>query len=60
LGLSLGLQVNAGHGLRYDNVTLVARIPGLHTLNIGHSIVARAVLVGFEQAVREMRQLIKA
>lgn len=58
LGKALGLQVNAGHGLRYDNVRPVAQLAGLHALNIGHSIVARAVLVGLEGAVREMRQLI--
>jgi len=58
LGQRLGLRVNAGHGLRYDNVLAVGRIDGVHTLNIGHSIVARAVLVGMERAVREMRELI--
>ena len=56
-GLSLGLVVNAGHGLRYDNTRPVAAIAGLDTLNIGHSIVARALLVGMERAVREMRAL---
>jgi pyridoxine 5-phosphate synthase len=50
-----GLQVNAGHGLRLDNVKPVAAIPEIVELNIGHSIVARAVLVGMESAVREMR-----
>jgi len=55
---SLGLRVNAGHGLRYTNVELVRSIPRLVTLNIGHSIVSRAVTVGLEQAVREMRTLI--
>jgi pyridoxine 5-phosphate synthase len=49
-----GLQVNAGHGLNYDNVVWMKKIPGLHTLNIGHSIVARAVFVGLRRAVREM------
>jgi pyridoxine 5-phosphate synthase len=57
-GQALGLAVNAGHGLRYDNVRPVAAIPGMGVLNIGHSIVARAVLVGMEQAVREMRSLV--
>ena len=52
---SRGLQVNAGHGLRLDNVKPVAAIPEIVELNIGHSIVARAVLVGMESAVREMR-----
>jgi pyridoxine 5-phosphate synthase len=49
------LQVNAGHGLDYDNVGPVAAIPELFELNIGHSIVSRAVFVGLTQAVREMR-----
>jgi pyridoxine 5-phosphate synthase len=53
-----GLELNAGHGLTYRNVVPVARIDGMGELNIGHSIVARAVLVGLTQAVREMRALI--
>lgn len=53
--ISLGLQVNAGHGLTYWNVYPVALIPGMEELNIGHSIVSRAVLVGMERAVREMK-----
>jgi pyridoxine 5-phosphate synthase len=53
-----GLALNAGHGLTYRNVVPVARIEGMGELNIGHSIVARAVLVGFTQAVREMKALI--
>lgn len=57
-GRALGLVVNAGHGLRYDNTGPVAAIPGMDTLNIGHSIVARALLVGMEAAVREMRALV--
>jgi pyridoxine 5-phosphate synthase len=57
-GRELGLIVNAGHGLRYDNTRPVATIAGIDTLNIGHSIVARALLVGMEQAVREMRVLV--
>ncbi len=56
--LDMGLMVNAGHGLNYDNVTAVARIPGLRGLYIGHGIIARAVFVGLERAVREMRILI--
>jgi len=52
---SLGLRVNAGHGLTYWNVRPVAQIPGMEELNIGHSIIARAVLVGLERAVREMK-----
>lgn len=50
----LGIQVNAGHGLNLENVAGIFRMPYLDTLNIGHSIVARAVFVGLEQAVREM------
>lgn len=53
----MGLTLHAGHGLNYQNVVPVARIAGMHELNIGHSIVARAVMVGMERAVREMRQL---
>jgi pyridoxine 5-phosphate synthase len=48
-----------GHGLTYTNVQAVARIAGLEELNIGHSIVARAVLVGMERAVREMKEAIR-
>jgi pyridoxine 5-phosphate synthase len=53
-GRKLGLEVHAGHGLTYRNVHAVARLPGIGELNIGHSIVARAVLIGMERAVREM------
>ena len=56
----LGLVVAAGHGLHYGNVAAVASIPEVEELNIGHSIVARAVLVGLERAVREMKELIAA
>jgi pyridoxine 5-phosphate synthase len=57
----LGLQVNAGHGLHYSNVReYIEDVPHLHTLNIGHAIVARAVFVGLKQAVREMLVLIGA
>jgi pyridoxine 5-phosphate synthase len=55
----LGLKVAAGHGLNYQNVLPVAAIPEIEELNIGHSIVARAVLVGFERAVREMKDLLR-
>jgi pyridoxine 5-phosphate synthase len=58
--LALGLRVNAGHGLTYWNVAPVARLAGMEELNIGHSIIARAVLVGLERAVREMKQAIHA
>ncbi|MEW6417763.1 MAG: pyridoxine 5'-phosphate synthase [Nitrospirota bacterium] len=57
--LSIGLGVNAGHGLNYFNVIKIASIQGLRGLYIGHSIVSRAVLVGMERAVREMKELIK-
>ncbi|MDJ0845164.1 pyridoxine 5'-phosphate synthase [Crocosphaera sp.] len=53
--LSLGLRVNAGHGLTYINVYPVACLLGMEELNIGHTIVSRAVLVGMERAVREMK-----
>ena len=53
-----GLVLNAGHGLTYRNVVPVARLAGMGELNIGHSIVARAVFVGFSQAVREMKSLV--
>jgi pyridoxine 5-phosphate synthase len=56
--LSLGLVLHAGHGLTYRNVKPIAAIAGISELNIGHSIVARALMVGFEQAVREMKKLV--
>lgn len=55
---SLGLAVHAGHGLTYRNVTPVAAIPGIEELNIGHSVVSRAVMVGMSAAVTEMRALV--
>lgn len=58
-GKKLGLQVNAGHGLNYVNVRQVLALGGIQELNIGHSIVARAVLVGMDRAVREMVALLK-
>lgn len=54
----LGMHLHAGHGLTYFNVRRVAELEGMEELNIGHSIVARALMVGFQQAVREMKQLI--
>ena len=57
LGRSLGLIVNAGHGLHYHNVAPVAAIAGIAELNIGHAIVARAVYSGLAEAVREMKRL---
>ncbi len=59
LAQGLGLRVNAGHGLTYWNAEPVARIPGMEELNIGHSIISRAVLVGLDRAVREMQQIIQ-
>ena len=58
--IALGLRVNAGHGLTYWNTAPVARIAGMEELNIGHSIISRAALVGLERAVREMKALIQA
>jgi pyridoxine 5-phosphate synthase len=58
VALKHGLLLHMGHGLTYRNVVPVARIPGVSELNIGHSIVARAVMVGFERAVREMKELV--
>lgn len=55
---SLGLEVNAGHGLNYENVRAVARIEGINELNIGHSIIARAVFTGIGEATRQMLEII--
>ncbi len=57
LGESLGLEVNAGHGLHYHNVTAIARLPQVRELNIGHAIIARALFSGLAEAVREMKRL---
>jgi len=51
---SLGLQVNAGHGINYTNIALIRELPHIAELNIGHSIIARALAIGLEHAVREM------
>lgn len=59
-GRELGLAVHAGHGLTYENVRPVAAIGDLEELNIGHSIVSRAVFVGLDAAVREMAALVKS
>ena len=56
---NIGLKVNAGHGLSYNNVSQIAAIPQILELNIGHSIISRAVLTGLHEAVREMKRLIK-
>ena len=58
LAARLGLEVHAGHGLDYQNVLPIAQIPEIVELNIGHSIIARAVMVGIERAVREMKELL--
>lgn len=58
LAYKLGMGVNAGHGLTYRNVKRLTQIPEIVEYNIGHSIVARAVLVGLDRAVREMKQLV--
>jgi pyridoxine 5-phosphate synthase len=55
----LGMRLHAGHGLNYHNVIPIAGIPHMHELNIGHAIIARAVFVGLERAVREMKELIR-
>jgi len=60
VALDVGLLLHMGHGLTYRNVSRVAAIPGVSELNIGHSIVARAIMVGFQQAVREMKALVSA
>ncbi|MBO6181632.1 pyridoxine 5'-phosphate synthase [bacterium] len=59
LAQELGLRVNAGHGLNYENVKRMHEIEGLYELNIGHSIISRAIFVGLEQAVIEMIELVK-
>ncbi len=56
-GKSLGLRVNAGHGLNEENVQLIARIPEISELNIGHAIVAQAIFKGWTKAIQDMRQL---
>lgn len=58
-GREAGLAIHAGHGLTYENVTPVAALEGVEELNIGHSVVARAVFVGLERAVREMVELVR-
>ena len=59
MAMAMGLRVNAGHGLTYQNVEPVAAIPGMEELNIGHTIVTRAVAVGLQQAVQDMKALIR-
>lgn len=59
-GAALGLHVNAGHGLHYHNVQRIAAIPAVRELNIGHAIVAHALFVGWDRAVREMKAMMSA
>jgi pyridoxine 5-phosphate synthase len=54
----LGMALHAGHGLNYHNVQPVASLARMHELNIGHSIIARALMVGMRNAVREMKELV--
>jgi pyridoxine 5-phosphate synthase len=58
LGIDLGLEVHAGHGLTYQNVQRMAELGPFGEFNIGHTIVARSVLVGMREAVREMKALL--
>lgn len=57
LGTTLGLLVNAGHGLNYQNIAPIAAIPDIRELNIGHAIIARALFTGLQESVREMKRL---
>jgi len=59
-GHGLGLQINAGHGLHLGNTQDIVRLPHMVELNIGHSIIARAIFVGLREAVREMKELVLA
>jgi pyridoxine 5-phosphate synthase len=59
VGLEMGIGIHAGHGLTYQNVSRVAAIREIEEFNIGHSIISRAILVGLERAVREMKELVK-
>lgn len=58
-GSDLGLQINAGHGIDYHNIVPIAAIPIIQELNIGHSIISRAVITGLSEAVKEMKRLIE-
>jgi pyridoxine 5-phosphate synthase len=58
VAIALGLRLNAGHGLTYWNTSAIAKIPGMEELNIGHSIISRAVLVGLERAIQDMKALL--
>ena len=56
----LGLTVNAGHGINYVNIAEVRTLPHLHELNIGHSIISRALFTGIEEAIRELKTRMNA
>ncbi|MEO8301568.1 MAG: pyridoxine 5'-phosphate synthase, partial [Rhizomicrobium sp.] len=56
-GMSIGLEIHAGHGLTYDNVKPIAAIPQIRELNIGHFLVGEAVFIGLETSIRQMRRL---
>ncbi|MEZ6093103.1 MAG: pyridoxine 5'-phosphate synthase [Pirellulaceae bacterium] len=60
LACQLGLRVDAGHGLTYNNVKAIARMQEIRELNIGHSIVSRSILIGMERAVREMKDILSS
>ncbi len=59
IGRAAGLQVNAGHGLHYHNVEPIAALEGIRELNIGHAIIARALFTGLQEAVKEMKRLMR-
>ena len=59
LAKSLGLKVNAGHGLNYQNVGQIAQIPDIEELNIGHGIIARAIFTGLDEAIREIKTIMQ-
>ena len=59
-GNRLGLRVNAGHGLHFGNVQSIAKLSGIAELNIGHAIVAEAIFMGWQSAIREMKRLISS
>ena len=59
IGNELGLHINAGHGLHYENTQAVVRLPHMVELNIGHAIISRSIFVGLPQAIREMRAIIE-
>jgi len=60
LGASLGLTINAGHGINYVNISEIMQLPKLHELNIGHSIISRALFFGLDEAVREMKMRVQS